>query len=219
MTLTDANGNKFTSAVKSINADGTIEFEDALECEAGVECDFSKGITVDFSDPEAVTDSVTEAFQKSSPFATAVYEVWQKDMSPVPPAPAPTAAVAAKVDAGGAAKANKGHDHASKGGGKKFKLHKGKHAKKGPKVNAKEGAGAALSAAASESVGKHRAVMVGVIGVFGVACATVGILAFVKFGPGPQADKRNWEHDGMFEEQPVTAPLMNTQKDMMPMYN
>merc|ERR1719345_233198 len=182
-TLTDVNGNTATLVVKSVSADGTIEFETAVKCKEGVECDFlSDTTTIDFSEgPETTT-----LFQKS-------------------------AGVVQQVDKTGATEAGGGHehdhdhdgdgvqDHAGKNGGtQQAKSAKstgkggGEGAKKGTKgkgngVASGEGAGkgtkgkgngvaSAMFATEHASVGKQGALTTAVFAATAVVCVAVAAI-------------------------------------------
>merc|ERR1712166_1083810 len=181
-TLTDASGNTATLVVKSVSADGTIEFETAVKCKEGVECDFLSDTTIDFSEgPETTT-----LFQKS-------------------------AGVVQQVDKTGAPEAGGGHehdhdhdgdgvqDHAGKNGGtQQAKSAKstgkggGEGSKKGTKgkgngVASGEGAGkgtkgkgngvaSAMFATEHASVGKQGALTTAVFAATAVVCVAVAAI-------------------------------------------
>merc|ERR1712166_1639825 len=169
-TLTDANGNTATLVVKSVSADGTIEFETAVKCKEGVECDFLSDTTIDFSEgPETTT-----LFQKS-------------------------AGVVQQVDKTGAPEAGGGQEHAGKNGGtqqaksaKSTGKGAGEGAKKGTKgkgngVASGEGAGkgakgkgngvaSAMFATEHASVGKQGALTTAVFAATAVVCVAVAAI-------------------------------------------
>ena len=112
-TLTDVNGNTATLVVKSVSADGTIEFETAVKCKEGVECDFSSDTTINFSEgPETTT-----LFQKS-------------------------AGVVQQVDKTGAHEAGGGHEHDHDHDGDGVQDHAGKQAKSAKSTGKGGGEGA-----------------------------------------------------------------------------
>jgi len=182
-TLTDVNGNTATLVVKSVSADGTIEFETAVKCKQGVECDFlSDTTTIDFSEgPETTT-----LFQKS-------------------------AGVVQQVDKTGAPEAGGGHehdhdhdgdgvqDHAGKNGGtqqaksakstgkgggegakkgtkgKENGVASGERAEKGTKGKGNRVA-SAMFATEHASVGKQRALTTAVFAAAAVVCIAVAAI-------------------------------------------